>query len=424
MAKRKILDILPPKSYKQAVVEEKKIFERKIAHRPKRRSLLKRGLVLFFLLALILLACYFMFQRAELVVWPKTEDVILKEKLTVAENESYNFSNKIISGTIVAEPKEVPQEFPATGKTSKETKAEGIIRVYNGYSTSPQDLIATTRFVSAEGKLFRSVERVTVPGGKYEKGKLEPGSIDVKVQADQPGVEFNIEPSIFSIPGFAGTSRYTAFYGKSFEAMKGGMKGEVSQITQQDLDNAEKVLTEKLLNEVEVSLEKKIPDGFIFISDAVKKDLSKTTFSKNVGEEGNSFLATRKITIKTLVINKTDLENFAKEVILASSGGNKKIYEESLSINYFPETINLEKGRIVLNLDFSAKVYSEVNFKELGGKIAGKKLNEAEEILRSDPQLIKSDLKLWPPWPKKLPKDTDRIKIKLRIDPAPISATK
>ena len=51
-------------------------------------------------------------------------------------------------------------------------KARGSLTVYNEYSSSPQTLVATTRFESPEGKIFRIEKNIVVPGAKIEEGKI------------------------------------------------------------------------------------------------------------------------------------------------------------------------------------------------------------------------------------------------------------
>jgi len=101
-------------------------------------------------------------------------------------------------------------------------KASGTIIVFNEYSSDSQLLIASTRFLSSNGKIFRTTKNIYVPGTKTENDEIIPGSIDVEVLADYWGDEYNIGSSDFTISGFKGTAKYTDFYGKSNTAMSGG----------------------------------------------------------------------------------------------------------------------------------------------------------------------------------------------------------
>ena len=309
----------------------------------------------------------------------------------------------------------------------KEKKAEGTIKVYNEYSATPQILIATTRFVSVDGKLFRTPIRVTIPGGHYEKGKFVPGEIDIKVVADQPGPEYNIEPSTFSIPGFAGTDRYTKFYGKSFKAMEGGISEKTVQVTQEDLERAENALTEKIKEEClsalnnELDSEEKASE-FIFLEDAVRTEVvEKFAFAKP-GDEFENFNFQVEAKSETLLFKKEEIENFTKEFIksqLSEREGNdmaRKIYEESLEISYSPETIDLKDGQIILSLEVSAKIYSDIDISLLRKWLKGKSLTETRIFLENQPKITKIKVEFWPFWVKKVPENNEKIKIDLKIE--------
>lgn len=319
-------------------------------------------------------------------------------------------------GKIFEKEKTFSEEFSSSGKKLIEKKAEGVIRVYNEYSTSPQILLATTRFVSAEGKLFRSIERVTIPGGQYEKGKLVPGYLDVRVEADKPGPEYNIGPSTFSIPGFAGTDRYTKFYGKSLESMQGGESKESSQVTEEDLQKAKDALTEKAKKEIENFLKLDIPSEFVFLEGALETEIIETLSLAKAGMEIEKFNYQVKIQSRTLLFKKEDVENFAKNFITSQIPDNKKIHEPSLKINYSPGTVNLEVGKIILNLEMESEIYSKIDENDLKEGLAGKKSAEAQTSLEGQPLITRAQVELWPFWLRRIPDNIDKIKIELRLD--------
>src|SRR4030043_705672 len=249
---KKVIDIFPPsKTELKKEIEMEKEEEKEPELKPKKKSRVslgsfaqkapmssfKKGLIFsLFFLVLLGIFCYVVLSKAEINVWPETETLNLEEKASIDKNASVIDSIlKIIPAETFQKEKTVVQTIPASGQVLKEEKAQGTIRVYNAYSTSPQVLITTTRFVSSDGKVFRTPVKVTIPGATNEGGKFVPGQIDIKVVADQPGKEYNIAPTKFSIPGFAGTEKYTKFYGESFETMTGGFQEEVAKVTEKDL---------------------------------------------------------------------------------------------------------------------------------------------------------------------------------------------
>jgi len=423
----KFFDILPPKtqlSPRPEILPPKPV-KKKI---PKR----KKSLILVVVLVILILTgffSYFALSRAQIEIWPETQTLNFKEKIEINSQKTQpDFSAKIFPGKIFEVEKELSQEFPATGETLKTAKAQGQIRAYNAYSDSSQVLIANTRFISAEGKLFRSLENVTIPGGVYdEKGKLTPGFLDIKVVAAEPGEEYNIGPSTFSIPGFAGTPRYTAFYGKSFSAMTGGFKGEASQVTQEDLDKAKDVLSNKLFEEGKTVLKNKISPEFVLLNEAISQEIIEATSSLQAGAEAQNFNFRVKIRLKSLAFKKSDLENFARGFILAKLPQDeffseedfwlkKKIQEESLKINYVFSSIDWKEEKIILNLEISAKIYPSLNETTFKKALFGKSLKETQILLADQPQIKKSEVKFWPFWVKKVPQKEEKIEIKLNLE--------
>jgi len=432
---KKIFDILPPKEFEKKKVEE---FPLEKEYRPRFKKpefkISKKLSSSFFIpLVLILIGifCYFTLSKAEIEIWPESEVLTFETKLTIDKTaENVDFSNKVIPGKIFEAEKTITEEFSSSGIVLKEKKAEGIIRVYNDYSTSPQVLLATTRFVSADGKLFRTPTKITIPGGHYENGKFVSGYLDAQVKADQPGPEYNIGPSTFSIPGFAGTARYTKFYGKSFQAMTGGFREEVPQVTQEDLDQAKRILEEKALKDCKAALKEKISPEFILLDDILDSKIIETFSLARPKEELEKFSFQVKASSTALVFKTEDAENFARDFILSqipedynppatqyeTLPPHPKLYQESLKITYSLENVNLELAKAILSLQMEAKIYSDIDTENLKKGLSRKSLTEAKLFLEDQPQITQVLVKFWPFWVKKVPEDIEKIKIKLNLD--------
>ena len=162
---------------------------------PKRRNFLPLFFGVIIILVIVLFAV-FSLSQAKIEIWPETKLLSFQERIEVNTNaESPDFEGKVFPGKGFEIELEESQTFSSSGKTLQGTKAKGVIQVYNAYSKDPQVLVANTRFISAEGKLFRSLKRVVIPGGTYDtKNKLTPGILDIEVVAAETGEEYNIGP--------------------------------------------------------------------------------------------------------------------------------------------------------------------------------------------------------------------------------------
>ena len=449
---KEVIDILPPEKIekkkpsfpetieikeepvepkKKVLVPKSEVFKPSL---PSFRGIVTKKKSLFFIGALVLLfvLAFIILPKVEIEIQPVSEIITFDTDVNFDQSlKTANFSSALLPGEILNIEKELIEEFSASGKTMEEKKAEGIIRIYNAYSTDSQILVATTRFVSTEGKLFRSVERVTIPGGHYEGGKLVPGFLDIQVRADQPGEDYNIGPSTFSIPGFAGTARYTYFYGKSFQSMTGGLSKEVSRVTQGDLDLAKNTLIEKAKKECQAELGRKISPELILPEEAQKIEIVETSSSAKTNEITEKFTFRVKAQLLALTLKRKDLEDFTKQFISlqttraraeaedegsSSTGLDKKLYEQSLEIDYLIKSLNWESGKGTLSLKITAKIYSDIDTANLKRALSGKSISETKFYLESHSQIVKAQVHFWPFWVKSVPQDEGKIKIELRVD--------
>jgi len=459
---KKFFDIIPPQKTKSSfeklepqeksrplcqnlnydfkLSEEEEYIAKKERKKEKRKSGSKRIfwksliLVLVFLV-IIGITGYSIFSKTEIKISPRMENLNLKEVVTIDSNiEHSDFSAKIISGKVFQDQRAVSQEFSSTGKTLQEEKARGTIRVYNTYSTSSQALLATTRFVSADGKLFRSLKKKVIPGGTYEKGKLVPGYADIEVQAAETGEGYNIGPSTFSIPGFAGTPKYTAFYGKSFTSMTGGFEGEAPQVTLADLEKAKNILADTLRKGSKEFLRNIIPADFVLLDELISQEITKESSSVEAETEASSFNFETEIESEGFAFKKSDIENFAKDLINSKISSDKKFQEESLKINYSLENKNLslrsgtlisrmlenkEPDKVIVSLEINVKIYPKLDLAELKKAVSGKSFQEVRMFLSDHLQITKIEIKSSPFWRKKIPDDIENIEIVLNLDPSP-----
>jgi len=430
---KKIFDIFPPET-SPATFRPEEFQAPKLPSRKHLRG--KKSLILVVgILILTGIFAYFLLPRAQIEIWPETQTLNFKEKVEVSSqviqpNPGFWLKRGAIPGKVFYNQKSSSQEFLSSGKLIKKEKAGGIIRVYNAYSTSSRVLIPS-RFISADGKLFWSLKKEVIPGAKYKEGNLIPGYADIEVQAAEVGEDYNIKPSTFALPALAGSPLYTTIYGKSFSPMTGGFKGEVSQVTQEDLERAENILATNLFEEGSKALENELQSNknssdFILLDEAQSQEIVEGSSSANPGDEVEAFNFQVKVGSKALVFKKSDLEDFSKEFILSQVPQNdlepnifwlnKKIHNKSLKIDFRPESIDLKSEKIVLNLDITAKIYSDINEISLKKALFGKPLEETRILLEDQPQVAKVQVKFWPFWVKRITQNMGRIKIKLNVD--------
>jgi len=417
MQKKLVIDIFPPEKSKKKEFSpfQEKIEEKELEKEPvilpekKKRSFLKWGFIfLFFSLLLVFVVFHFFLAQAKITIWPEVKEMSFKEKVIVdSKSQIIDYAQKVIPGKTFEIEKTISEEFSASGDVLK--KAEGTIRLYNAYSTESESWREGTRFVSSEGKLFLSKEKINVPGAQLKNGKIVPSFVDVPVIAAEGGEDYNIGPSKFSVFVFRGTERYTKFYGESSEPMKGG--GKAFQVTKEDIEKAEKAMGEKVRGEAEEFLKKEIPGEYVFLKDSIGTNVLEKKSLAEVGTVTDKFKFQAKFNAKTISFKESDIKNFAKSLVTAQLLPENKIYQDSLKIDYQVDRFDLTEGKVNITILISVKIFSEISNDSLKKALAGKSLKEAKINLANQPEIGKSEIKISPFWLNKIPSSLEKIKI-------------
>lgn len=411
----KIRDILPPEESisfppqkEKPQVEEQE--EKK--EEPAREIKVNWSWVFVLLFFIIAALIGFKISKAEIKIWPETETVFFKTTITLdTEVKTVDFENEIIPGYFFETEETLSETFSSSGQTLK--KAEGIIRLYNEYTTKSETWLAGTRFMSSEGRLFKSKDEILVPGAEIKNGKMIASYVDVPVEAAEAGEEYNIGPSHFSIVAYKGTAKYTKYYGESFEIMKEG--GSSFEVTAQDIKKAEESLTDKVKEKGLTALESKIRDEFVFLEDVSETEIIEIFSLAKEGDALEEFNCRAKAKVTTIVFKKEDIKNFVKDFIRSRTPPEKLLYENSLDINYTPQVVNLESGKVIVALNFSVKIYPDIDLQILRKELSEKSLTEAESLLERQSEFINVEVKLWPFWVRSVPEDFNKIEVQYPI---------
>jgi hypothetical protein len=406
---RKIFDIVPPKKEKSFFITKKR------KESPSLPKIVfprfpKKGFLFLFLISffIVVFALSFKFSRVQIKIWPEVEELSFVENVTFdTRSENIDLDKKIIPGKFFESEETFSNIFSSTGKVLK--KAEGTIRLFNEYTTQNEVWKEGTRFVSSDGKLFKSKDKIVVPGAKIKNGKIEASFVDVPVIAAEGGSEYNIGPTEFSILAFKGSPRYFKYYGKSFEPMKGG--GTFHQVLKEDLERAENELINIARQRAKDILEKKAESNLSFFDDLIEISVLEKNSSAKEGDEVEKFEFKIKTKIKTIVVSNDNLKNFAKEYLNKKIPKDKEFYLPSLQIGFKGDVKKFELGKATLQMKISAKVYPKLETLSLKKALAGKNLTEAKFFLLNQKEILKSKIEVYPFWIKNIPDDLNRIEI-------------
>lgn len=396
----KILDIIPPEKVDHPQSEpEKEVF-----------WTLKK--VIFLGIIVVLFAgifSYLNFAKAEVKIWPKTKEVQDSKIITVKQSAE-KVSEDAIPGKMIFSQVKDSQQFNSS-KIASNQKATGKIRIYND-ATQQITLIPNTSFMSASQKVYMIPESVTIPSARYSGGEKKSGHVDVKVVAAEVGEKYNVKETKFSVPGLDGSALYHQIYAETITDIKGGFEGKDYKVTEQDVKEARKTIKTRLKEESEKKLKEK--DYNIFPS-TITQNATETFISAQPGMRTDKFTIQEKVKTKAYAFRQEDLKKLVRRVAKKEMKQGK-VHEPSLKIDYKASEVYPEKGRALINVDYSAKVYSPVEKKEVKRRIKDMSLASLNSWFNDESQIANTEVKTWPYWMGSLPSNSNKVTVKVLIE--------
>lgn len=325
---------------------------------------------------------------------------------------------KLVSGITDTEKKIVP----ASGSEKVSRKASGTIIIFNNYDDKVQKLVANTRFETPDGKIYRISAPVSVPGMTTKNGQVTPGSVEVTVTADQPGAEYNIGLTDFTVPGFKDDPRYTKFYARSKTEMTGGIVGEVKKVAPADKEKAigelETILRDRMVKEAKLQ----IPEGFILFDDAYF-----LTFEEQLPGSGSSTPSTTdqaevvlKGTFHGILFDRKALSfKIASDQIPNFDGREleiKNLSDLNFKLLNRDAITGPEVEKISFTLEGNAHLVWSFDQNELLTKLQSAERGSYQAIFSQFPTIKQAEIVFFPPWIKSIPENKDKIIVEVNAN--------
>lgn len=354
------------------------------------------------------LALNVFFTRAEIVINFQKTPWSLEHAFVASTSVSGNNLNYAVPGQLLDQKKDMVQLFPASGSGQVNQKATTKITIYNAFGTDPQRLVATTRFMAPDGKIWRIDSNAVVPGATLQGGKIVPASITVPATADKAGPDYNVGlvPKL-TIPGFQGTPKYSGFYGTMENGSDGGFVGERAVATDADVAAAEEKATEVFKSVFANTFLASPPDGLKIIDGASELRILKLTADKNVNLDGN-FTILGEAEFRSVAFRESDIEAQVKS--LALSGSTDRRFE-SLSISYGGANPNFDNGTLYFTVNATGTLTTAFDPEEFKSEILGKTESDVNSLVLSIPHLLDAKISLTPFWAKRVPQDKNKVTV-------------
>jgi hypothetical protein len=306
---------------------------------------------------------------------------------------------------------ELSATVSATGEETAEERASGQIVVFNDYSETQQRLITNTRFETPDGLIYRITQPVIVPGQREENGTLVPGSVEVTVYADEPGDQYNIGLTDFTIPGFQGSPQFESMYARSKTPMQGGFIGERLTADPSVVEQTRARLREQLEQDLREEALAQKTEGYYLFPGAVFA-LFQSLPSTDSGEQVQ---INERAVLYGVLFSESQLASFvAQNTIPGFENVPVRLSDIStLSFNVTdPETVRpWEADSFEFTLSGNTEVIWVFDAAQLKEDLSGRAKEALQTVLSGYQGIERAEVVLRPFWKQSFPEDPEKISV-------------
>jgi len=367
-----------------------------------RKVNLYRRLAMTFLGATVVVVgiiAFFTFQQANIKVAQDAIPVAASFSAEISESSTTSTLN--FRGLVVAVTTSTESLYRPSTTIDKPGKAHGKLTVRNN-GGSPQSLVATTRFLSEGGVLFRAVNAVSIPVNS---------SATVEVAADKPGASGDIPAGKFTIPGL-NAAQQKLVYGESDKPMTGG-SGKVGVVTQGDIDKAQEDARKTLLEIGQRELTSvKVPNGDDVLYATVN---IKAVSTAKVGDEVSEFKVVTSGTMAYVAYPKNALFAAADHEVQTKAPTS---YHKIIFVNDAPaislQSIDVVKKSAILQIYREGHAVLDARSAALQPSMfMGQSRAQILEQIKSIKGVTNVEVTFMPPWIDRAPKVPARIMVEI-----------
>jgi len=320
-----------------------------------------------------------------------------------SENEAGQAGESDPRTAVSGESKEVSAAvekiFPSSGEEFVGEEIKGRVRIINNYNKD-QALVATTRLLSPDNKLYRLKEAVNVPAG---------GEAAVDIYADKPSEEMAIGATTFTIPGLW-VGLQDKIYARSDAAFTFDKKVK-KYVKSSDIEAAVKeingLLIAKAKEEAGSSLDPKL--SWLYNTG----DPADVVVEASAGEEKDEFLAKATGKIVAVSFDKEEAAKLAQAKLNLLVPDNKELIDfNKENIVYSLEEYNSSSTSATIKASFSGTMILKSDAQIVDrAQLVNLTKDQIGTYLRSCPEIKEYNLKFFPSFIQRAPRLVDRIKV-------------
>lgn len=373
------------------------------------------------LIAIALLLLYVFNLKATVTLNLQPKKITEQQSVTISRTNPSLYDKNIIKGEDVSIELEGEASYEATGKKEVGEKAKGQVTIYNSDLKASHTFPKGTTITSPNGLKFVLDSTVSLASASGDASSITSSTAKTSVAASDIGKEYNLPSGTKFGVSDESTSLVLA---KNDQALSGGAKKEITVISDKDLDNTLKALTDSLVGKAQQEITKKGNRDSILISDFLETEVTKKDFDKKEGDEAQKVGVKGVVSFKGIAIEKSALDEYSKTLL-------RKIISDNLTLSESGVKAEIKNAKkitaaagsrsggtkskdLVATIEVKANLIPKLDRTKIVNDIKGKSFDEARETLRRVTQVSDIDFSLSPPLPllpERLPQIGENIKI-------------
>ncbi len=375
-------------------------------HKARSVRIYKRIAVGFSVLVFIILLVVLYFALVKATISIALNEQVINDQVVIAvydRPQDFSLPAKSVRGLVKNVAVEQSKLYQVSGHDVIGEEVVGQITLYNKYNKS-QPLVASTRLLSASGKLYRLKNSVTVPAG---------GQVVADVYADQAKPEMAVGAELFTIPGLW-EGLQDKIYGQSLEGAIKYQQKLRRIIAQDDIDKALADLKQVLKDKVKADFDNTYNDYDYKFYNLDELNL-KFAVSGKVGEEKDQLPVSMSGTVEVIAFNSDQAQDLAKLSSAAKlPAGQDLLNLDTSNLKY--ELTKFDPNMVMAEVNMTYDIKARANNKNEivdKNKIIGLSEDQLKQYLSNIKDIRTYNIEFYPAFIKQVPRLTDRIEVKV-----------
>jgi|AntRauTorcE11897_2_1112592.scaffolds.fasta_scaffold00196_28 hypothetical protein len=300
----------------------------------------------------------------------------------------------------------------ATGEKNVGEKASGDMTIYNETGTT-RSLVAGTRFQTSGDRVFLLNEDTSVgPATLDDEGNVIPGTVTATVTANEPGGDYNIPATDYTIPGLS-SSLQSKIYGEG-EAMGGGTDEIVSVLTKEDVDRAVAGLVEDDTSRDEIlgQLAEEFSGEVYLFEDTLEDSTKDPQATPKVGSETDSAQVVATQTYSIVGVSRTELESIIVGQYESELKPQQTVTNTGLD-ELVPTITDESDSRVTFNIISNGLAGPDLDLARLKDELTGRRYSDALGYIEQLPSVNEVNITLSPIWVGSMPRTVNKIDIEI-----------